>query len=179
MLAVPGSRNGWRMSRKTCSASVYAAKNQPTGVSKTSSDVLRRGCILRHVTCRSFTDPIEKGASYEQRTDHSQRHTNSRKGGRQGWVTLQLPTGRLPTRRSASRTAGPTARPAWGRRSRSMRKRFQTCIASYTGFSASAMSSSLELALQGTHKGPLPTPMESSAQPGKRMAPRAVTSSAL
>ncbi len=86
-----------------------------------------------------------------------------------GWWSASLPTGRLPTCRSASRTAGPTAPPAWARQSSFMRRRFRTCIANCTGFLSIGDVVVVKLALQGTHKGPLPTPMGIIPPTGTRM----------
>ena len=83
-----------------------------------------------------------------------------------GWVDCLRPTGRLPTIRSASPTAGRTVQPGSAKRSRSMRRHSRTCIASCTGFSASAMSS---LWNSPFSKGLLPTPMGVLPPTGKRM----------
>jgi len=96
-----------------------------------------------------------------------------------GWVDAFTSDGTFTDTSVGVTYRGPDGPTAWGRRSRSMRSVSRHASRAIPVFSASAMSSSWKLALQGTHKGPLRRLWESFRQPASGWTPRAVTSSAL
>jgi hypothetical protein len=76
------------------------------------------------------------------------------------WVDCFTPTGTFTDMSIGVMCQGPDGPKDLQGRSRSIRRRSATCTGSCTRSSPWVTSSSFELVLQGTHKGPLPTGTE-------------------